>query len=86
MGAADIVGLIVAVVGCFVGLAGWLSGREKKIDSNGEWKGSVNTKLDDIKNSVNGISDRMGRMENTIANHETRIVVMEKHIGIDSDK
>ena len=43
-----IISFLFAVVGCFVGLAGWLSGRDKKISNDAEWKRTVNTKLDSI--------------------------------------
>lgn len=42
------IGLLIAIIGCFVGLAGWLSGRDKKISNDSEWRGTVNTKLDTI--------------------------------------
>lgn len=51
------VSLIIAMVGCFVGLAGYLKGRDTKISTDSEWKGTVNAKLDivvgmssDVKN------------------------------------
>ena len=40
--------VLIAVVGCFVGLAGWLSGRDKKISGESKWRGSVDAKLDAI--------------------------------------
>ena len=40
------IGLLIAILGCFVGLAGWLSNRDKKLSTDSEWKGMVNTKLD----------------------------------------
>lgn len=40
------IGLLIAIIGCFVGLAGWLAGRDKKLSKDSEWKGMVNTKLD----------------------------------------
>lgn len=40
------ISIIIALVGCFVGLAGWLSGRDKRLSSDSEWKGEVNAKLD----------------------------------------
>ena len=40
------IGLLIAILGCFVGLAGWLSTRDKKLSTDSEWKGMVNTKLD----------------------------------------
>lgn len=76
MGAVDI-GLLIAVVGCFVGLAGWLSGRDKKILGDGEWKGSVNTKLDDIKSSVNGTNTQLEKLDCAISTHEKRITAVE---------
>ncbi|MDP4117658.1 MAG: hypothetical protein Q8873_00495 [Bacillota bacterium] len=42
------ISLLIAIVGCFIGLGGWLSGRDKKIANDGEWKGTVNTKLDQL--------------------------------------
>lgn len=77
MGAADIVGLIVAVVGCFVGLAGWLSGRDKKILGDGEWKGTVNTKLDDIKSSVSGTGAELAKINAALSEHGERLTAVE---------
>ena len=77
MGAADIIGLIFAMIGGFVGLAGWLSGREKKIDNNGEWKGSVNTKLDNIMSSVNGTNTEIAKIIATQSEHGERLTAVE---------
>ncbi len=86
MGAANIVGLIVAVVGCFVGLAGWLSGRDKRIVGDAEWRGKTDEKLDNIQKGVSGIDSRMSKMEGAISLHETRISIIETKIGIDGEK
>ena len=40
------IGLLIAIIGCFIGLAGWLKSRDGKIAADSEWKGTVNTKLD----------------------------------------
>ena len=45
---AGTISVLIALVGCFVGLAGWLSGRDKKISNDAEWKGAINAKLDVI--------------------------------------
>lgn len=45
-GVVSLISILIAIVGCFVGLAGWLSGRDKKLSKDSEWKGMVNTKLD----------------------------------------
>ena len=80
------IALLIAIVGCFVGLAGWLSGHDKKISGDSEWKGEVNTKLDSIQSGVTDINDRMARMEGKLENHEKRITVIETTIGIGKDK
>lgn len=72
------IGLIVAVVGCFVGLAGWLSGREKKVLGDGEWKGTVNTKLDDIKSSVSGTGAELEKINSALSTHGEKITAVEK--------
>lgn len=76
MGAVDI-GMLIALVGCFVGLAGWLAGRDKKILSDGEWKGTVNTKLDDIKSSVSGTNAELVKINETIKIHGERLTAVE---------
>ena len=57
MSVVDILGIAGLIIGCFVGLAGVLSGRDKKIADTFEWHGIVNTKLDSICEGVkeNGI-------------------------------
>lgn len=80
MGAIEI-GTLVAVVGCFVGLAGWITGRDKRIMNDGEWKGSVKQDLKDIKEGVSGIGERMAKVEDKLADHETRLTVVEKLAG-----
>ena len=42
------IGIMLSIVGCFVGLAGWLASREKRVAGDAEWRGSVNAKLDVI--------------------------------------
>lgn len=76
MGAIDI-GLMIAIVGCFVGLAGWLSGRDKKFLNDGEWKGTVNTKLDDIKSSVSGTNAELVKINETLKTHGERLTAVE---------
>lgn len=71
------VGLLIAVIGCFVGLAGWLAGRDKKILGDGEWKGTVNTKLDDIKTSVSGSNAELAKISETLKTHGERLTAVE---------
>ena len=76
---ADI-SILIAIIGCFVGLAGWLTRRDTKISDDAEWKGTIDTKLDNIGNGVVGINDRMAKMEGKLEEHETRITVLESKV------
>jgi len=72
------IGLLIAIIGCFVGLAGWLAGRDKKILNDGEWKGTVNTKLDDIKTSVSGTGAELAKINSALSLHGERIKAVEE--------
>jgi hypothetical protein len=74
------IGVLIAVIGCFVGLAGWLSGRDKKISDDSHWKGTVDENLKEIKDGVSGIGERMAKIEEAVATHETRITVLESKV------
>lgn len=50
---------LIAIVGCFVALAGWLKNRDSKINDDAEWRGCVNGKLD----SILGIQKHVDRIE-----------------------
>ena len=67
------VAIIVTLVSCFLGLAGWLASRERKVSKDGEWKGTVNAKLDLIL----GISNRVYDVECKVDDHEKRITRVE---------
>ena len=71
---ANMIGIIAAIVGCFVGLAGWLSGMDKHITNDAEWRGSVNTKLDII---VVGIKGEVEDLKCTVTGHGERITAVE---------
>lgn len=66
-------GTLLAVIGAFVGLAGWLAGRDKRVSTDAEWKGMVNAKLDvivGIKTDVDGVKTK-------IQEHEGRLAAVE---------
>lgn len=76
MGSVEI-GALIAIVGCFVGVAGWIAGRDKRIANDGEWKGTVNTKLDDIKSSVSGTSTELAKINASLSEHGERLTAVE---------
>jgi outer membrane murein-binding lipoprotein Lpp len=77
MGTTDLLGLIIAIVGCFVGLAGWLSGRDKHILTDGQWRGAVDAKLDDIKASVSSFGGELAKINVTLSEHGERLTAVE---------
>lgn len=58
IGPVETISIIIAIVGCFVGLAGWLSGRDKKLINDASWRGEINGKLDTIV-SMNRTLERL---------------------------
>lgn len=69
-------GELIAVIGMFIGLAGWLSGRDKKISNDGEWKGVVNTKLD----AILCIRTDVDCIEKDVKQHGERISAIESSV------
>ena len=41
-----LISVITTIIGCAIGVAGWISGRDKRNNDDGEWRGKVDTKLD----------------------------------------
>lgn len=72
------VGVLVALVGCFIGIAGYLTGRDKKIVGDAEWKGSIGAKLDMILTNIAIIPT----LSSTVAVHENRINAIEQKLGL----
>ena len=66
-------GVLIAVIGCLVGVAGWLLNRDKHIASDAEWRGSVNAKLDVIV----GIRSDVDRIDHTVSQHGERLSKVE---------
>ena len=64
------ISILIAVIGCFVGLGGWLKGRDGKIATDAEWKGTINAKLDVIV----GIGQDVKELED-------KIIIQDKKLG-----
>lgn len=67
------ISLIIGLVGCLVGVAGHLRNKDSKTESDAEWKGSVNAKLDIIV----GLKSDVEEIKGVTQDHETRITVLE---------
>ncbi|MEL4106769.1 hypothetical protein AAFA46_08040 [Oscillospiraceae bacterium WX1] len=72
------ISILIAVIGCFVGLGGWLAGRDKKIANDAEWKGAVNAKLDAIRTDIGGVSGDLKCLQTTLAEHGERLIAVEE--------
>lgn len=73
MDVGAIIGIIATILGCFVGLAGFLSGRDKKISTDSEWRGGVNAKLDSIDSNIKGACVDLKTVQATLIDHAERI-------------
>ena len=80
--------VLIAIAGCFVGLAGWLHSRDTKISEDAEWKGMVNAKLDmaiglridhdELEDKYNVLNERVGRVEESTKAAHKRIDIIKK--------
>lgn len=72
------IGILIAIIGCFIGLAGWLSGRDKKIANDAEWRGAVNEKLDAIRSDIGGVGGDIKCLQTTLTEHGERLTAVEE--------
>ncbi len=70
------IGLFFTILGGLIGFLGWMSGRDRTLGRDAEWRGGVNAKLDMILQ----MQKDMEEMRNSIKNHEGRISVVESSV------
>lgn len=51
----DTVLFLITIVGCFIGVGGWLTSRDKRNANDSEWKGVINTKLDQVVSATSDL-------------------------------
>lgn len=68
----DTIMILIAILGCFVGLGGWLSGRDKKLMGDAEWRGQINAKLDIVVLQGESI-EKIGAKVDAIGERVTRV-------------
>lgn len=68
------IGMIVGVIGCFVGVGGFFTGRDRRVAADAEWKGQVNAKLDMLV----GMQTTLASLTHTIQQHGERITTVEQ--------
>ena len=67
------IAIMITVISCFVGLSSWLTSRENRISNDGEWRGTVNAKLD----ALLGNNVKFEKVEGDIKDHEGRLSKVE---------
>lgn len=77
MTATEILSLTVGVIGCLVGLSGWL--RDTKGDSatDAEWRGQISAKLDSIIANVTGQGRDIERLDTRLNALSERMATVE---------
>jgi hypothetical protein len=63
-----------------IGFSGWLSGRDAKKENNGEFKGTVLTKLETIIQSTEKNEAAHKEMYARLGDHETRLYSVEQKV------
>ncbi len=68
------ISILIAVIGCFVGLGRCSKGRDGKIATDAEWKGTINAKLDVIV----GREQNVKEIDSKVNKHDSRITALEQ--------
>lgn len=71
------ISIIIALVGCAIGVSGWVTKREDRRGADAEWRGSISAKLDNIMCSVAGLRDDVERIDRRLNEHAERIAKVE---------
>lgn len=72
MNVQEFILLLIAIIGCIVGIDGRLSSRKSNTSDDAHWKGTVDEKLSNIQSGVSGVGERMAKVEGTIATLSTQ--------------
>lgn len=69
-------GFMIAILGCFIGLSGWLKGRDTKISTDSEWRGEINAKLD----IVVGLKNEVSNLNGDVIDLGKKVVLVEQSV------
>lgn len=82
-----LISVVTTIIGCAIGVAGWISGRDRKNGDDGEWRGKVNAKLDlavGLRNDVNDLyskytenTQEIAVLKQDVKSHNRRIAKLE---------
>jgi len=71
------ISLLIGLIGCAVGVFGWVMNHDKRVSSEARWRGEVNTKLDVIV----GLRSDVALLEKKVNEHAERICVVESAVS-----
>lgn len=74
MTAESAVLLVIAIVGCVLGVVGWVHKREDNVEENARWQGMVDGKLD----AILGIGNRVTNLEESYINIKNDLAFVER--------
>lgn len=71
-------GWIAGILGIAFGIYQWKNASDAKVDREGQFKGTVNTKLDTIINDAKENQRQHQELYKKLNGHDTRITVLEE--------
>ena len=70
-------GLLFALIGCLVGVAGWVANLIRRTSKDAEWRGTVSGKLNGIQLSVTGMQDRYDKLDEKVDKMSEKLTAVE---------
>ena len=74
---AATVTLIIAIIGCVIGVLGLKRNRRNETEMEAEWKGSVMEQLKQMNQTLSEMRAIQGDQNNKLLEHENRITRLE---------
>ena len=74
---SQIIAIGTGLLGCLVGLAGWLRGHDQDGSADAEWRGQISTKLDNIMENVAGQREMISSLDNRLRECERELATLE---------
>lgn len=69
--------ILIAVIGCFVGVAGLMRNTKNDNSADAEWRGEVKAQLNNILTIVSGLNADISSIRQTVQEHGERLTNVE---------
>lgn len=80
------IGIIIAVIGCLVGLFTYLRNKDKDSTNNGSVQATLKTDIEYIKDTLDNIRLDNREFSRQIGEHNNRIITLEEKIKVANDR